>query len=114
MTKWKIGFFISLTITLLTVLACGYIILTNTLSSGHNRDNLITLTEDIEHISTAIKNRANTIDEFDRELRKDNSGHWTDKENNIIRLQIAHILFDSDGKFKKIETYFLNQKGRDK
>ncbi|MBK7634265.1 MAG: hypothetical protein IPJ13_08160 [Saprospiraceae bacterium] len=43
------------------------------------------------------KNKANTIDEFDRELEKNNSGHYTDKEHNIINLQIAAIIFDNKG-----------------
>jgi hypothetical protein len=105
MTKWKTAFFVSMTITLLTVIGCGYITVTNTLLSGHNYDNLLTLTEDLDYISKAIQHKANTIDEFDTQLEKANAGHWTDKENNIIRLQIAAILFDTNGKFDKIETY---------
>ncbi len=113
MTKWKIAFFVSLTVTLLTVITCGYIVLANTVLFGHNYDNLITLTEDIDHISKAIQNKANTIDEFDRELERDNAGHWTDKENNIISLQIAAILFDSEGRFEKTQTYHLERKRQD-
>ncbi len=108
MIKWKIAFFASLTITLFTIVVCSYIVLTKTLASGQNYDNLIVLTEDIEQISKAIQNRANTIEEFDREFQNGSVGHWTDKEQNFIKLQIAAILFDSDGKFEKIETYYLS------
>jgi hypothetical protein len=94
MNNWKIAFFISLTITMLTMLGAGYIVLTNTISSGHNYDNLITITEDIENISKAIQNQANTIDEFDSALKKANSGHWTNREIKIIQLQIVTINFD--------------------
>jgi hypothetical protein len=113
MRSWKIAFFVSLTIMLLTIIGAGYIVLTNTILSGHNYDNLITLAEDIEHISKAIQNKANTINEFDKELQKCDAGHWTDKENNIISLQRAAVLFDSDGKFAKIETYYLSNKEGD-
>ncbi len=104
MNKWKIAFFISLSTTLLTILGTGYIVLTNTILSGHNSDNLLIITEDIENISKAIQNKANTIDEFDKELNKANSGHWTDRKNNIIKLQIVAIKFDTNGNFNMIET----------
>ena len=104
MTKWKVAFFISLTATLLTIAVATYVVLNNALSTGHSKDNVIILAEDIDHISKAIRNGANTIDEFDNELQKDNAGHNTDKELNIIRLQIATITFGPDGKFDKIET----------
>ena len=109
MNKWKVAFFISLTITILTILGTGYIVLTNTILSGHCYDKMITISEDLENISKAIQNKANTIDEFDRELEKNNSGHYTDKEHNIINLQIAAIIFDNKGRFVKIETYQLNK-----
>ena len=104
MTKWKVAFFISLTVTLLTIAVAAYVVLSNALATGHRRDNLIILAEDIDHISKAIRNRANTMDEFDTELQRDNAGHNTDKKSNIIRLQIAAIMFDRAGKFDKIET----------
>jgi hypothetical protein len=109
MNNWKIAFFISLTITMLTMLGTGYIVLTNTISSGHNYDNLITITEDIENISKAIQNQANTIDEFDKELTKANCGHWTDREIKIIQLQIVTINFDKNGAFEMIETHQRNK-----
>ena len=105
MNKWKVAFFISMTFSILTIIGAGYIVLTNTILSGNNHDRLQTITMDIENISKAIQNNASTIDEFDIELEKNNSGHSTDKEYNIIRLEIAAIIFDNKGRFVKIETY---------
>ncbi len=104
MNKWKLAFFISLSVTILTILGAGYIVLTNTLISGNCYDNLISITEDIEHISKAIKNNAKTIEQFDKELKKQNSGHWTDAENKILQLQIVTIEFDKNGDFEMIDT----------
>jgi septal ring factor EnvC (AmiA/AmiB activator) len=104
MNKWKLAFFISLSVSILTLLGAGYLVLTNTIVSGNNYDNLITITEDIEHISKSVKNNAKTIEEFDKELKKQKSGHWTDTENNIIQLQIVMIEFDKNGDFEMIDT----------
>lgn len=108
--KWKVAFFVSLAINVLLVAGTGYIVLINTLASGHNYDNLITIKEDLNNISTAIQNGAHTIDEFDKELKEANAGHWTDKDKNFITLQIVHLLFDDNDNFTKIETYYLDNK----
>ncbi len=106
--KWKVAFFISLTINVLVVAGGTYILLMNTLVSGHNYDNLITVTEDLDNISDAIQQGAYTIGEFDSELKKVHAGHWTDKEVNLISLQILGLIFDDQGSFTKIETYYMN------
>lgn len=111
--KWKLRFLISLTINLLLMVGTGYIILVNTLSSGHNYDNMLIISEDLENISVALQKGANTIEEFDRELQKTDTGHWTDKENQLIKLQIVHLLFDDQDHFKSIETYSLKRENEE-
>lgn len=73
--KWKIAFLVSLFINLLLVLGTAYIIFINTMTSGHCYDNLIIISEDLNNISNAIENKAYTIEEFDKELKKMNTGH---------------------------------------
>ena len=92
------------------MIGTAYVILINTLASGHNYDNIITITQDINNISSAIQEGAHTIDEFDIGLKKVNAGHWTDKENKLITLQIVHLLFDDQNNFTKIETTYLDNK----
>jgi hypothetical protein len=82
-------------------MSSGYVVLTNALSSGHCHDNLVVINEDISSISVAIKEGARTIEEFDRELSANNTGHWV--ENNTIRLQIAIVIFDKEGRFERID-----------
>jgi len=105
--KWKIAFLISLTINFFLIIGGGYFLFVNTLTSGNSYDNLITITQDLNKISKAIKTGANTIDEFDAELHNSETGHWTDRENNLISFQIVHVLFDKNGNFEKIETYMI-------
>jgi len=83
------------------VVASAYIVLSNTVTSGHCRDNLAIIKEDISSVSLAIQNGAMTVEEFDKELSAINIGHHID--NNTIRLQIAVITFDMDGRFEKID-----------
>ncbi|MFN7260081.1 MAG: hypothetical protein ACK5TU_09310 [Cyclobacteriaceae bacterium] len=108
MNKWKVAFFISLTITILTILGAGFIVLSNTILSGHSYDNLITITQDMEKISRAVQNGAHSIDEFDRELEKIDTGHNTDREYHKISLQILSIVFDDKNQFKGIKTGYEN------
>ncbi len=105
--KWKIAFWVSLSINMVLIVGGAFIITANTITSGHNYDNLITVTEDLNNISKAISRKAFTIDEFDSELTKIKAGHFTDKENSLIIFQIVHLLFNPDGEFNKIETYYL-------
>lgn len=107
--KWKIAFWVSLCINVTLIVGGAFIIIANTITSGHNYDNLIVITEDLNNISKAISNNAHTIDEFDNELTRINAGHFTDKENNLISFQIVNLIFNSDGEFEKIESYYLEQ-----
>ena len=110
--KWKIAFWISLSFNIVLLVGGAFILLANTISSGHNYDNIITITEDLNNISKAISKKAYTIDQFDNELTKSNAGHWTEKENKLIRFQIINLLFDDNGDFKKIETYYLEDENK--
>ena len=78
---------------------------TTTLTSGHCKDTQIIIEEDISIISDALSNGARSISEFDAELKALEAGHWTNRENGLIRLQIVHIVFDDKGNFERIKTY---------
>ncbi|WP_347839951.1 hypothetical protein [uncultured Draconibacterium sp.] len=107
--KCKIAFWVSVCINITLIFGGAFIVVANTISSGHNYDNLIIITEDLNNISKAISNNAHTIGEFDTELSRIKAGHSTDKEHNLISLQIVHLIFSSDGEFEKIETYYLEE-----
>ena len=109
MNKWKIAFLISTITGLLVIIGVAYIVFSNTLVSGHCKDNEIIVAEDLEQVSIAISAGARTIDEFDKELEKINTGHWTEKEYQTIRLKVVHLIFDENGNFKRIETYGKEQ-----
>ncbi|WP_040397986.1 hypothetical protein [Cesiribacter andamanensis] len=102
MNKWKIAFIIMLTISVVVIVMAAYFVFTNTLSSGNCKDNQIVISEDLEFTSKAISKGASTINEFDKEFQNMNAGHWTEVDNQIIRLQIVKLIFDKDGKFEKI------------
>ncbi|MBK9254964.1 MAG: hypothetical protein IPM42_05705 [Saprospiraceae bacterium] len=110
--KWKTAFWASFSINIIMLFGGAFILLTNTITSGNNYDNLITIAEDLDHISKAISKKAYTIDQFDNELVKINAGHWTEKENNLIRFQIVNLLFDDKGDFSKIETYYRERENK--
>lgn len=100
MNNWRIAFLVSLALLLAVVVSSGYIVLSNTVTSGHCYDNLAIINEDISYVSSAIKDGAKTIHDFDRELKVINCGHSI--EDNTIRLQIAIIIFDNKGHFERI------------
>jgi hypothetical protein len=106
MNKWKVAFFVSMAFAILILMGTVYLLLSNTITSGHNYDNILTIAEDIDNISKAIQKKANTIHEFDKELSRIDAGHGVDTIYNTIHLQIALIIFDEEGKFERIKTHF--------
>jgi hypothetical protein len=68
MKKRKSTFVISITFSIILIIASTYIVLTNTISNGHCKENELIRKEDIANISEAISNGAITIDQFDKEL----------------------------------------------
>jgi hypothetical protein len=105
MNKWKTAFIVSFTLLLIVIVSASYIVLTNTLTSGHCKENQMIIAEDLDNISLAISEGAFTIEQFDQKLKELNVGHSMENESNLIRLQVVHLLFDKNGNFDKIETY---------
>lgn len=105
MNKWKVAFIVSSTLLLIVIVTASYIVFASTLTSGHCKENQMIIAEDLDNISVAISEGAKTIEQFDKSLNELKVGHSVEKERNLIRLQIVHLLFDENGRFDKIETY---------
>jgi hypothetical protein len=70
LNKWKMAFFVSVGFTVIILIGAVYLLVGNTITSGINYDNNLTISEDIDNISKAIRKKAYTIKEFDKELLK--------------------------------------------
>ena len=105
MNKWKVGFGVSWIINIALIAIGSFILAVNSISSGHWQENCHIVAEDMDYVSSAIRDWAPNINEFDHTLKEVNAGHWVNENYNFISLQIVNVLFDEEGNFNRIETY---------
>lgn len=103
--KWKTAFFICLFLLLGTIGLCGFIVIQNTILSGHSWDVLHELEADIEIASTLMKDDFKSYEKIDKHLSKLREvGYAPSSDKSNIRLTHLKLLFNKNGQWIGMTT----------
>lgn len=102
--KWKIAFLLTFGVLILTILASGYLLLSNTLTSTHTSDVLLDLENEIEITSKLLEAGVYDLEGADEKLSEMKIGYSISSDKSNISFSKLKLLYNKEGKLVGMTT----------